>query len=532
MASSDEDTMPSTVAEGEQEGDEGDVDVDVDKEAVSETMAKRAKVEGQQDKQRKKKKKRKSKGAETSSDGDAEGVDESAAMEQVEPERVSLRGADNPAIAILQAELSKFDPTKLHTQAATAMEQPGMAAKPTPTTVDIESDDVEEEESDTDQQQQGQEEQEHEKDDVEDVEDLEGEDEEREGGVEVSDGSIRLPSSKTVAFEDSTGSLARDQLLDTQRRKGRKQTVTIALPGSIIDNAQSPELRSYLAGQIARAAAVFEIDEIVIFHEDIKKHGETQGVPQSKKGQAKRRGQQQSLKDADEFLEMNLKYLECPQYLRKYFFPLHKHLKYAGLLNPVDAPHHMRADAESRFREGVTLSKPVKRGKGSYVDVGLRKECQIDKHVQPNVRVTVEIDLDQYTAKGKTIRAHVVSPAAPRQEHGLYWGYTVRRARSLAHVFSECPHKEGYDLKIGTSERGSPVGAFKAPKKFQHCLVVFGGVEGLEATVDAEEAMTTSAADLFDAYLNTCPTQGSRTIRTEEAILISMAAIQPKLNLN
>lgn len=42
-------------------------------------------------------------------------------------------------------------------------------------------------------------------------------------------------------------------------------TLSIAVPGSILENAQSPELRSYLAGQIARAAAIFQIDEIIIF---------------------------------------------------------------------------------------------------------------------------------------------------------------------------------------------------------------------------------------------------------------------------
>lgn len=34
------------------------------------------------------------------------------------------------------------------------------------------------------------------------------------------------------------------------------------------------------------------------------------------------------------------------------------------------------------------------------------------------------------------------------------------------------------------------------------------------------------ATQLFDHYINTCPEQGSRTIRTEEALLISLAAFQ------
>lgn len=51
---------------------------------------------------------------------------------------------------------------------------------------------------------------------------------------------------------------------------GRQHTLSVALPGSILNNAQSPELRTYLAGQIGRACAIFCVDEIVVFDE----HGE------------------------------------------------------------------------------------------------------------------------------------------------------------------------------------------------------------------------------------------------------------------
>jgi hypothetical protein len=49
--------------------------------------------------------------------------------------------------------------------------------------------------------------------------------------------------------------------IEWREGQGRPYTVSIALPGSIVSNAQSPELRTYLVGQIARAAAVFNIDE-------------------------------------------------------------------------------------------------------------------------------------------------------------------------------------------------------------------------------------------------------------------------------
>ena len=40
------------------------------------------------------------------------------------------------------------------------------------------------------------------------------------------------------------------ELLAGEGRGGRSYTVSVALPGSILDNAQSPELRTYLAGQV------------------------------------------------------------------------------------------------------------------------------------------------------------------------------------------------------------------------------------------------------------------------------------------
>jgi len=47
-------------------------------------------------------------------------------------------------------------------------------------------------------------------------------------------------------------------------------------------------------------------------------------------------------------------------------------------------------------------------------------------------------------------------------------------------------------------------------------LIVFGGLAGLEAVVDADENLHINDASLlFHHYLNTCPGQGSNTIRTE-----------------
>ena len=53
---------------------------------------------------------------------------------------------------------------------------------------------------------------------------------------------------------------------NTEKEIPKVCTLSIAVPGSILDNAQSPELRTYLAGQIARAACVFKIDEVSTFN--------------------------------------------------------------------------------------------------------------------------------------------------------------------------------------------------------------------------------------------------------------------------
>ncbi|XP_051267904.1 putative methyltransferase C9orf114 homolog [Dicentrarchus labrax] len=310
----------------------------------------------------------------------------------------------------------------------------------------------------------------------------------------------------------------RAKLEQSHDKKGRAYTVSVALPGSVLDNAQSTELRTYLAGQIARACVVFCVDEIVVFDEqgeDVKSvEGEFKGV--GKKGHACIQ------------LARILQYLECPQYLRKWFFPKHQDLQYAGLLNPLDSPHHMRMDDESDYREGIVLDRPTKQGQGSLVNCGMRKEVRIDKQLQSGLRVTVQLRKTQ-AQENKLHKGVVVAPHVPRTEGGLYWGYSVRLASCLSAVFTESPYEEGYDVTIGTSERGCNIDQTTL-SPFKHLLVVFGGLQGLEASVDADQNLDVNdPGALFDLYLNTCPGQGSRTIRTEEAILVSMAGLRQKI---
>jgi len=115
----------------------------------------------------------------------------------------------------------------------------------------------------------------------------------------------------------------------------------------------------------------------------------------------------------------------------------------------------------------------------------------------------------------------------PWTKYGLYWGFTVRIARGLSSVFLHCPFAGGYDLVLGTSEHGSSISSTFQFPAFSHALIGFGGPTGLEDCCSKDPKLKDfSITQLCHHYINTCPQQGSRTIRTEEAIWISLSFLQ------
>jgi predicted SPOUT superfamily RNA methylase MTH1 len=298
-------------------------------------------------------------------------------------------------------------------------------------------------------------------------------------------------------------------------QKGRDWTVSIALPGDILDNAQSQELRAYVAGQVARACSIFNVDEVVVFPENPR--SPAQGC---------------------DLLARLLEYLETPQYLRKALFPIHPALRHAGLLNPLDAPHHLRAHEWCMFREGVVTEQDETQGQ-SMVDVGLKQKVHVPVSIEPGTRVTLKLhkpkkQIEARSNKKRKLRgmdsifeAEAVAPSAPREELGLYWGYQVRICGSISEaVQGPSVFGDNYDLCIGTSDKGTNLldPKFELPK-FKRLLIVFGGVAGIEECIK-HDSQAQSKDKMFAFYVNCCPKQGSRTIRTEEAIPITMSLFQ------
>lgn len=323
---------------------------------------------------------------------------------------------------------------------------------------------------------------------------------------------------------------------------GRKWTATVAVPASMLQHAQTPELRSHLVGQVARACSLFSVDEIVIYSTD------DDGPPPPTIGRDK------PPPNLAVFMARVLQYIECPSYLRKHIFPHHPDLRNVGTLPPLDAPHHVRLAEESEFREAVVVAPGEGGQAGNAADAdaaaaataasdqsasvhaGLRKEMRIGRELPIGTRVTLRMPKEGANKR----LGSMVAPRVPREEAGLYWGYSVRVARGLAAVWSECPHAAGYDLAIGASEQGAPVhGAAEQGRplpRFEHLLVVFEGAEGIGAAVAADETLDEFAEDLgslFDRFLDLGPpraSRGCRTVRTEEALFVGLGALKPMVD--
>lgn len=272
-------------------------------------------------------------------------------------------------------------------------------------------------------------------------------------------------------------------------------------------------------GRIARALAVFSVDEVIVFDDSLPSTRPRHTDPAAYTGDT----------DPCHFLTHILSFLEAPPFMRKTLFPLHPNLRLTALLPSLDMPHHPHPKEWIPYREGVTLPGQTSTGSGTLVEVGLEQPVEIEDVIPPKTRLTLKFPEDE------TQYPEPVDPAAPRTEGGYYWGYTVRKCGSLSSVFTESPYENGYDLSIGTSERGVPASKAFPPSQrvhFKHLLLVFGGPRGLEYAAMNDEELSgmeiqgPKTRELFDHWVNVLPNQGSRTIRTDEAVFIALTALR------
>ncbi|BFZ64662.1 hypothetical protein YB2330_005813 [Saitoella coloradoensis] len=312
----------------------------------------------------------------------------------------------------------------------------------------------------------------------------------------------------------------------------RKYTVSVALPSNLVASAQTPELKTMIAGHVARTLAIHNVDEVIIYDEN---PGSTNLAFDDTDLERERDGVRET---SGVFLARMLQWLETPSYMRKLLFPMDHALRFAGLLPALEMPHHLRLEEDSPYREGLTIEPsvefPAPQNGGTLVDAGLRRKVVIARKIKPGVRVTLQMKRVKGGRDKQYIEADVVPPSAPREKMGLYWGYGVRMATSISGVFTESAFPEGYDLTVGFSSVSSSTTPLSSAavtsdkKEFEHLLLVFGGMGGVEAAVDADPELGLSGDDcgeLFDLWVDPVPGMGVRGVRVEEVLGVGLAGL-------
>lgn len=281
------------------------------------------------------------------------------------------------------------------------------------------------------------------------------------------------------------------------RKMLKDKSISIAIPASVVSDTPHLREKTSKVGLIGRAAAIFGVDEIIIYRDN---------------PEFDQRG------DMD-LIATLLSYMETPQYLRKKLFRLSPELRYAGILPPLRTPHHplTRRVSELKvgeYREGVVLSNTRN---GAVVDIGVEKPALV-----PNTRLTLG---RRVTVKVVVINEHLVAEIAGRQDIPNYWGYVVTRwNKSLGMLVKD----RRFDVKIATSKYGASFNSLRGMicdrwREAKTVLIAFGAPsQGLHEIVK-QEGLTLE--NIMDFVVNLVPGQKTETVRTEEALLISLAVL-------
>jgi predicted SPOUT superfamily RNA methylase MTH1 len=278
--------------------------------------------------------------------------------------------------------------------------------------------------------------------------------------------------------------------------------LSIAIPASTISDTPHPREKTAKIGLIGRAAAIFRVDEIIVYPDNLKVD------------------QRREL----DYIALLLNYLETPQYLRKALFKLDPDLEFAGILPPLRTPHHPLSGKTKHlqvgeYREGIVVSETKE---GLVVDIGVQQPAVLrQKQFAVGNRLTLQI-----VNVGKQIEVQ----AANRDDVPQYWGYKVRVEKRS---FGQLMFDRDFNLKIATAKIGDNFidVANKINSKWrssQNILVAFGApTRGLHEIAEDEGLKLGSISDFV---VNMVPNQGTVTVRTEEALLGSLAILNVHFN--
>ena len=281
-----------------------------------------------------------------------------------------------------------------------------------------------------------------------------------------------------------------------------KKKLAIAIPASVISDTPHLREKTSKIGLIGRAAAIFRVDEIIVYPDNPKAN---------------------QVRDLD-FISLLLNYLETPQYLRKRLFKLEPSLQFAGILPPLRTPHHpvsgkTRDLKVGEYREGLVLSQAKE---GLLVDIGVDQPALLrEKQFADGDRLTLQV-----VKVGERVEVQTVD----RESVPFYWGFRVHVEKRS---FGQLAGDGRFDLVIATARIGDKFMdvAGQIGEKWsrsQHVLVAFGAPSRGLHEIAKEEGAKLEA--MVDFVVNMIPEQGTATVRTEEALLASLAILNVQFN--
>jgi len=272
-------------------------------------------------------------------------------------------------------------------------------------------------------------------------------------------------------------------------------TRTVLVPSSLVREAPDQREATSKLGIVARAAAVFRVDRLVVFPDPLGDDGEWGG----------------------DFVATVLGYATTPPYLRKEVWGRRRELGFAGVLPPLRVLPRAGSgsDGSGSLRQGIVTE--VGSDRRVRVNCGLQHPVSLlvpdGMSVAEGARVAVRV------ASRRPVRARLTAEPLP--------GPTVERADLTTAL-----DRSDAGLRVGTSRHGVPLtvgrlGGLVDRVERDGFTVAFGAPgRGLPAMLGVEPtALGDPDATGFDRWLNTMPDQGSETVRTEEATFATLAAL-------
>ncbi|MCX6644256.1 MAG: RNA-binding protein, partial [Candidatus Bathyarchaeota archaeon] len=260
-----------------------------------------------------------------------------------------------------------------------------------------------------------------------------------------------------------------------------KKKLAIAIPASVISDTPHLREKTSKIGLIGRAAAIFRVDEIIVYPDNPKAN---------------------QARDMD-FIALLLNYLETPQYLRKRLFKLEPRLQFAGILPPLRTPHHpvsgkIKDLKAGEYREGVVLSQAKE---GLLVDIGVDQAALLrEKQFAVGDRLTLQV-----VKAGEQVEVQTVN----RDDVPVYWGFRVRAEKR---PFGQLVTSGEFDLTIATARVGDKFMdvAGEMGKKWEiagKILLGFGAPSRGLHEIAKEEGAELEA--IVDFVVNMIPEQGT-----------------------